>query len=87
MVGKDGNDAYSKKIKEAIKEKDLEEIVFIYGLKNDIHHIITQSTICILTSFSEGLPVALLEYGLSKNPLVSTNVGEIPRIITNRQNG
>ena len=49
--------------------------------------IISQSDIAILTSKSEGLPVALIEYGLHKKPVVTTNVGEIPLIIKEGQNG
>ena len=41
----------------------------------------------ILTSQSEGLHVALLEYGLNNKPVVSTEVGEIPLIITDGVNG
>lgn len=87
LVGKDFEDDYSKKVKEAIINKNLSENVFVYGTKNDSVNIINQSDICIFTSNSEGLPVALLEYGLQKKPVVSTNVGEIPLIIKNNNNG
>jgi glycosyltransferase involved in cell wall biosynthesis len=50
-------------------------------------HIIEQSDITVLTSNSEGLPVALIEYGLLSKPTITTNVGEIPLIITNSLNG
>ena len=82
LVGKDFDDDYSKSLKEAIRKSNLEETVFIYGSKEDIPFIISQATIGILTSASEGLPVALLEYGFYKLPVISTNVGEIPTVIT-----
>jgi glycosyltransferase involved in cell wall biosynthesis len=87
LVGKDFEDDYSKQIKESIKNKKLENNVFIYGSKSDIKNIIDQSDIAILTSKSEGLPVALIEYGLFKKPVVSTKVGEISLIIKNNVNG
>lgn len=87
LVGKDFEDDYSAKLKAAIVNKNLEENVFIYGSKNDIKNIIDQSDIAILTSKSEGLPIALIEYGLSKKPVVSTKVGEIPLIIKDGING
>lgn len=87
LVGKDFDDAYSKKIKEDIKSNHLQETVFIYGVKEDTNHIIKQATIAVLTSESEGLPVALLEYGFQKKPIVVTNVGEIPFIIEDEVNG
>ncbi len=87
LVGKDFKDDYSSKIKKIIIERKLENHVFIYGSKSDVQNIIKQSDITILTSQSEGLPVAILEYGLNKKPLVTTNVGEIPNIIINANNG
>ena len=81
LVGKDFEDDYSKQVKASIIKNKLENNVFIYGSKNDIKNIINQSDITILTSKSEGLPIALIEYGLSKKPVVSTKVGEIPLII------
>jgi glycosyltransferase involved in cell wall biosynthesis len=87
LVGNDANDDYSQRVKQQIKAKGLEQNVFIYGTKNDTVNIISQSEITILTSNSEGLPVALIEYGLLSKATVTTNVGEIPLIITNAENG
>jgi glycosyltransferase involved in cell wall biosynthesis len=50
-------------------------------------NILSQSTIGILTSASEGLPLALLEYGMAKIPVVVTNVGEMPAIVRDDING
>ena len=87
LVGKNFEDDYSRDISTLIKSKNLEKTVFIYGSKNDIINIINQSEIAVLTSKSEGLPVALIEYGLMKKPVVSTMVGEIPLIIKDGING
>lgn len=87
LVGKDFNDDYSAKIKLSITENSLEDTVFIYGSKTDTQNIIQQADVAILTSQSEGLPVALLEYGLNRKPVISTKVGEIPMIIKDKVNG
>lgn len=87
LVGKDFEDDYSRRLLSSIREKNLESHVFIYGSRNDVKNIINQSDITILTSKSEGLPVSLIEYGLSKKPVVSTKVGEIPLIIKDNING
>lgn len=87
LVGKDFNDTYSEKLKNEIKNHYLIDVVILYDSRNDIQNIIEQSDICILSSQSEGLPVAILEYGLNRKPIVSTKVGEIPKIITNKENG
>jgi glycosyltransferase involved in cell wall biosynthesis len=87
LVGKDFGDTYSRQIHEKIKTLNLQDNVYTYGLREDTGNIISQCTIGILTSTSEGLPVALLEYGLHEKGVVSTNVGEIPLIISNGTNG
>ena len=87
LVGKDFKDGYSQEIKKTIQQYKLEETVFIYDSKPDVMAIIYQATIGILTSKSEGLPVALLEYGIGKLAVVCTHVGEIPSIIKNDENG
>ncbi len=87
LVGKDFEDEYSQKVRRFIEEKKLSNEVHIYGSKNDTVNIINQANITILTSNSEGLPVALLEYGLLKKPTISTDVGEIPLILKNEYNG
>ncbi|WP_395059634.1 glycosyltransferase family 4 protein [Flavobacterium sp.] len=87
LVGKDFEDDYSKYIKELISKNELKNNVYCYGTREDIKNILDQSQIGILTSSSEGLPIALLEYGLYKKPVVVTNVGEIPLLIVNYQNG
>jgi glycosyltransferase involved in cell wall biosynthesis len=87
LVGKDFEDEYSSQIKQALLDYKLENNVFLYGSKQDIQNVLSQSDIAILTSQSEGLPVALLEYGLYKKAVVVTNVGEIPMVVQNKING
>ena len=87
LVGKDFHDDYSTDLKNRIKDELLTENVFIYGSRNDVQNIINLSDIAILTSQSEGLPVAILEYGLYKKAVVTTDVGEIPFVINNNENG
>lgn len=87
LVGKDFEDDYSQQIKELIGVHDLENIVFLYGSKQDIGTILSQVDIAILTSCSEGLPVALLEYGLHKKAVVVTNVGQITEVVINGETG
>jgi glycosyltransferase involved in cell wall biosynthesis len=87
IVGNDLNDDYSKKIKSKIKHANLQNHVFIYGSRTDIQNILEQSTIGVLTSSSEGLPLALLEYGMMSLPVVTTNVGNVSKVITSNENG
>lgn len=87
LVGKDFEDDYAMQIKKLILEYDLEENVFLYGSRQDIENILNLTSIAILTSQSEGLPVSVLEYGLHKKPIVVTRVGQIPTIVQHGENG
>ncbi len=87
LVGKDAHDSYSKALKGEIKRLQLDKTVYIYGQKNDVGNIIKQAAICVLSSTYEGLPVALLEYGINAKPVVVTDVGEMPLIVKNGDNG
>lgn len=87
LIGKDFEDEYSLKIKTNIIDFKLQNHVFLYNSKSDIKNILRQANIAILTSQSEGLPVAILEYGLNFKAVISTSVGEIKGIICNGENG
>ncbi|WP_369014258.1 glycosyltransferase [Flavobacterium anhuiense] len=87
LVGKDFNDSYSANLLELVKEKRLSENVFFYGAVNNIQQLLKQSEIAVLTSLSEGLPLAVLEYGLAKLPVVVTNVGEISKVVPSSKEG
>tara|TARA_R110002124_G_scaffold97863_2_gene243079 strand:+ start:5019 stop:6095 length:1077 start_codon:yes stop_codon:yes gene_type:complete len=81
LIGKSYNDAYSDSIHNFIKTNKLTDKVFQYGVCSDIKHILSQATIGVLSSKSEGLPISLLEYGLAKLPAIVTDVGECNLII------
>jgi len=66
---------------------DLEKTVYYYGSRQDIDNILEQASIGVLSSDSEGLPLALLEYGMHKKPVVMTAVGEMPSIVKHGKNG
>lgn len=87
FVGKDFNDAYSRLLKEKVAATNLQDHIFFYGTQNNVFSLLQQADIGVLTSNLEGLPVALLEYGLAGLPVVVTDVGEIPNILKNTQNG
>ncbi len=87
LVGSDLYDAYSFSIKERIKQYHLENVIFIYGAKEDIENCISQSDVGVFTSISEGLPVSLLEFGMCKKPVVATNVGQISYVIKHQNSG
>jgi glycosyltransferase involved in cell wall biosynthesis len=87
LVGQDFNDAYSAQIKQTIIDNALEQHVFVYGSRADTAAILQQATIGVLTSNSEGLPLAVLEYGLHALPALVTRVGEVPSVVYDQVDG
>lgn len=87
FIGKDFYNDYSNELKDYIKTTELNNSVYIYDAQNDIQYILSQATIGILASKDEGFPVALLEYGLAKLAVVSTNVGYCSTLITHNSSG
>ncbi len=81
LIGKDANDAYSDAVKEFIQQNQLADHVFIYGQVANPDEILAQCDIGVLASSSEGLPMALLEYGIAKLAVVVTDVGYCPEVV------
>lgn len=74
-------------LQETIKQKGLEPHVSFLGFVENASALIPQFDISLLTSQSEGLPQFIFESFYYKTPVVSTNVGGIPEIITDGENG
>jgi glycosyltransferase involved in cell wall biosynthesis len=81
LIGKGLQDEYYTSVLEYISSNKMSETVFIYGVCTDIKNILSQSSIGVLSSKSEGLPVTLLEYGLAGLPVVVTDVGDCAELI------
>ncbi|MDX6746056.1 glycosyltransferase [Polaribacter sp. PL03] len=87
LVGRIDESEYSKKNMNLIKTLGLEKHIFVYGSCFDIHNILSQANIGVLSSKSEGLPIAMLEYGLANLPIIVTDVGECSSVVKNNVSG
>lgn len=82
LIGTFYNDEYYRNVMSYIQENDKANNVFTYPPTNDIIGVLNDADIGVLSSKSEGLPLALLEYGLAKLPVVSTDVGQCKEVIS-----
>ncbi|SHG92368.1 glycosyltransferase [Flavobacterium defluvii] len=87
LLGKDFQDSHSELLYKKVNDLKLQEHVFFYGSINNVGKALEQCDIAVLPSISEGLPLAVLEYGLYKLPVIATNVGEISKIIISEKEG
>jgi glycosyltransferase involved in cell wall biosynthesis len=87
LVGKDFGDDYANSLKIYTKDHRLEKSVFLYDSKSDTDYILSQCEIGVLSSISEGLPLALIEYGFSRLPVIATDVGDCNKIVIHNKTG
>jgi glycosyltransferase involved in cell wall biosynthesis len=81
LVGHAGDDDYTKLIRDQIESHGLGRNVSLMGARDDVASILRHCDIGVLSSASEGLPLALLEYGEAGLAVVCTAVGECPAVL------
>src|SRR5690606_26606346 len=81
LIGADPQTEYSKSILKLIDNSPANHKIFFYGAQSEINNFLQQADLAILSSRSEGLPLALLEYGLAGLPVICTNVGQCPEVL------
>ena len=82
LVGKVEQNDYTKRIDQFIETNALQDEVFLYGAQQNVDSMLRGADIGVLSSDSEGLPVALLEYGFAGLPVVCTQVGQCEEIVS-----
>lgn len=84
-----GGDGDVERIREVISGRPWAKHVKLLGWVNgnEKKQIMSHAYMFVLPSYNEGLPMALLEAMAYSIPVISTNVGGIPDLLTNGDNG
>lgn len=82
-----GEGVLFNKIKEKIKNRNLNEVIKMLGYRKNINEIITCADIGLLVSYREGLPRNIMELMAFGKPVVGTNIRGIRDIIKDGYNG
>ena len=84
-----GGNGEVAKLKLLIKENSLEDLVIYEGWisGNRKIELLNLADAFILPSYTEGMPVSILEAMSYKLPILSTTVGGIPEVVLNKENG
>lgn len=69
------------------RELGLERQVRFLGFRSDIHALLTQCDVFLLSTTTEGLSITLLEAMASGLPVVTTNVGGNPEVVAEGETG
>ncbi len=76
-----------KFIKTLMQEEDIEDRVHLAGFVPDAYKIIKAFDVFVLSSLKEGLPYVLIEAGQAALPVLASNVGGVPDLITDNVSG
>lgn len=82
-----GNGPELEPLQTMISEMRLEKRVRLLGERSDVSDLLQIADVFLLTSKSEGIPLTILEAFASNVPVVATNVGGIPEVVSNGENG
>lgn len=74
-------------IEKIIKQHNLSDYIVEVGLTNNPYTYLNNADIFVLPSIYEGMPMTLIEAMGTALPIVATNVGGIPDMITDKVNG
>jgi glycosyltransferase involved in cell wall biosynthesis len=81
LVGAAIDPDYLVQVREEIERCGLTKHIFILGPRNDVPAILKACAIGVLSSASEGLPLALLEYGGANLAAIATDVGQCAEVL------
>lgn len=81
LIGEDPGTEYSASILKAIENSPVKSKIFYYGTQIVVISLLKNANLGVLSSRSEGLPLALLEYGMAGLPVICTRVGKCPEVI------
>lgn len=81
LVGTQDNQPHVSRIKARICELNLGRHVILFGPCENVMPLLKACDIGVLASLSEGLPLALLEYGAAGLPVIATRVGQVPEVL------
>lgn len=82
-----GDGPYRKQLEELTTQLGLENTILFTGFRDDISGLLSASDLFVLPSYSEGLPISVLEAMSVGLPVVATDVGGMREIIKDGETG
>lgn len=74
-------------LKQLAGELGITDQTVFSGFRRDIPAVLAASDVFVLPSFSEGLPLSLLEAMAARKPVVASRVGGIPEVVVDGETG
>lgn len=76
-----------KNLERLARQTKMDAHVIFTGYRDDVYDLINAMDIFVLSSLHEGIPTVLLEAMALQKPIISTDVGGVPEIITDGETG
>ena len=74
-------------IQTQIKDRNLDDTIYLLGFQKNIPHLIANADIIILVSLVEGVPGVILEGAVQEKPAIASNVGGVKEVLINEETG
>lgn len=87
QIAGEGDYEYKQELLTYIKERGLENSVSFIGVLSNIPKFMSNSDIFLMSSYTEGLPIALIEASVSGLPCIVTDVGGCSEVVQTCKNG
>ncbi len=82
-----GEPGYKKHLEELCRTLAVESFIKFLPFTNDVPHLMAALDVFILPSFSETFGLVVLEAMAMRKPIIATNAGGVPEIITHGKTG
>ncbi|WP_419174470.1 glycosyltransferase [Desulfosediminicola sp.] len=82
-----GEGTLRESLQEKINTLELGDTVHLLGFRDDIPNLLQVADLFVLPSLDEGMPIALLEAVANRVPVLTTAVGDIPKLIVADKTG
>jgi glycosyltransferase involved in cell wall biosynthesis len=82
-----GEGALRSQFEALIDQLNVREDILMPGYFDKVPSLLGCSTVLVMTSLTEGLPITLLEAMSLKAPVIASAVGEIPEVLGNGNGG
>jgi glycosyltransferase involved in cell wall biosynthesis len=74
-------------IESLVEQWHLRDVVALLGLRDDVKGLLRKADVFVLCSEWEGMPGAIMEAMAAGLPIVASNVGGVPELVTEKETG
>lgn len=78
---------YEDYLKQYVKEQKMEELVFFKGFCPNLIEALSSLDVVVVPSFYESIPAVIPEAFAMNIPVIASNVGGMPEIVSHKKNG